>query len=888
MGKFYAYKKEGDTLDVELDTSSNITYYRIILSRAFGETNFALSTDATAANIGTIDLRSSGLADEAEARKRIAEEEGKYFFRWRDKDNEDVMSDHDPVLKKLERVNVLLYWYTGHGLFDTSMETQLLYQDSSIKKLPDEPLKFEKINEQEGKLKISVQTKAIPLYQDTVETTKLYKYKLVNEKYVAVRTWIPDKVLGHDVTKPENYNPHDKGVRVRYHQWVLGKAECGGKKKPPGCGKNNPLPDVYEFCVNDDDYRKWLGGLTAETKKRIEDSAEDAAKQIPQKYDCYYYADGDKIDGFLAKVILDVVAGSSETSSGGYKGRADKVTEINYLWDIVPASNTPKFHLAKVLSHLIGLDRNKYVGEKNQVGTGYHQTNYPCQRADKSGQEAAALLFRYFKEFLPDKERRNEPKNNPPIAPRLYPTRPKNLDKSFRKWKKGLALDGEGLGFGSKADKSQAGPAMAKALRGFEFYATAEKKSLGVINMSKLPATAFARYVLTDDEHVQNQWKIDNGLPLESALDGNALRTEQDWCHLYGHGDGGKETFHNFVSGSVHCNTEQLAIETGQRRVSQNQDIPAEIRIKLMWRITAELYPNIGSVRKAPELGLEALEALDPTLRGTVKAYFFDENKGILTLKSKDVVRSGLTKLAEKISEAKNTYRNPNTADKDAAKKEVENLVKFQRDFLEQCYTYYPLGRFIRYRIFFDGFKCFEHLFDAQGESFDANEAGILDYTVEYAIYLRMEEANVKLQLKPEVGSMDEPKEVSPLEFYKEIIKRRVRRAGLAWNTKEKEIGEKLIEKLDAIVHFEEQPMDVETNKEEKKKLELEVIEVLDQNKVDIDKNVSKKFKKGTQAIKIGGFEAEPVNVNLKRELSMTLNVEYFDENFPQQKKPKK
>ena len=51
MGKFYAYKKEGDTLDkkegdtldVELNKSSldPIAYYRIILSRAFGETNFA-------------------------------------------------------------------------------------------------------------------------------------------------------------------------------------------------------------------------------------------------------------------------------------------------------------------------------------------------------------------------------------------------------------------------------------------------------------------------------------------------------------------------------------------------------------------------------------------------------------------------------------------------------------------------------------------------------------------------------------------------------------------------------------------------------------------------------------------------------------------------------
>src|SRR4051812_17450542 len=116
MGKFYAYKKEGDAPDktkgdapdVELNKSSldPIAYYRIILRRAFGETNFAPSKNETDPNIGTIDLKSSGLADEAEARKRIAEEEGKCFFKWHDKENEDVMSDHGPVFKKLERVNV--------------------------------------------------------------------------------------------------------------------------------------------------------------------------------------------------------------------------------------------------------------------------------------------------------------------------------------------------------------------------------------------------------------------------------------------------------------------------------------------------------------------------------------------------------------------------------------------------------------------------------------------------------------------------------------------------------------------------------------------------------------------------------------------------------------
>jgi hypothetical protein len=43
------------------------------------------------------------------------------------------------------------------------------------------------------------------------------------------------------------------------------------------------------------------------------------------------------------------------------------------------------------------------------------------------------------------------------------------------------------------------------------------------------------------------------------------LRTMQEWCHLFGHGDGGKEVGPNFVAGSKHCNTEQLALELSHR-----------------------------------------------------------------------------------------------------------------------------------------------------------------------------------------------------------------------------------------------------------------------------------------------------------------------------------
>jgi len=83
-----------------------------------------------------------------------------------------------------------------------------------------------------------------------------------------------------------------------------------------------------------------------------------------------------------------------------------------------------------------------------------------------------------------------------------------------------------------------------------------------------------------------------------------SLRTEQEWCHLVGHGDGGDEVFENFISGSKHCNTEQLAIETGQRtaRRTYGQAGDAVVDpILLAVKVTAYLFPNygIGATRRA-------------------------------------------------------------------------------------------------------------------------------------------------------------------------------------------------------------------------------------------------------------------------------------------------
>jgi len=85
------------------------------------------------------------------------------------------------------------------------------------------------------------------------------------------------------------------------------------------------------------------------------------------------------------------------------------------------------------------------------------------------------------------------------------------------------------------------------------------------VSSSKIPATPFANGAMALSLLVREDWGV---LKLSSS---NYMPVSQEWCHLRGHGDGGNEYPGNFVSGSYHCNTEQLAIETGQRLVTQQE-----------------------------------------------------------------------------------------------------------------------------------------------------------------------------------------------------------------------------------------------------------------------------------------------------------------------------
>lgn len=96
----------------------------------------------------------------------------------------------------------------------------------------------------------------------------------------------------------------------------------------------------------------------------------------------------------------------------------------------------------------------------------------------------------------------------------------------------------------------------------------------------RIPATDYANYIIQNDPAVKEGWT--------AGLKGNGeIWTDQEWCHLIGHGDGGEEHDLNLVSGSKHSNTEQLAIELGHRRAAVSN--PSNCTLK----VTAYVFKSL-------------------------------------------------------------------------------------------------------------------------------------------------------------------------------------------------------------------------------------------------------------------------------------------------------
>ncbi|OJW69139.1 MAG: hypothetical protein BGO68_03510 [Candidatus Amoebophilus sp. 36-38] len=363
----------------------------------------------------------------------------------------------------------------------------------------------------------------------------------------------------------------------------------------------------------------------------------------------------------------------------------------------------------------------------------------------------------------------------------------------LRLWKKGDDFENELLGE-SKSERVNAASVMASALKGFPIYEEMKNNKDNLkITASSLPATAFAKYILGHNEKAKKQWAQDNGI--KQAADGsidtsnissNSVRTDQEWCHLLGHGDGGTEELGNFVSGSKHCNTEQLAIETGQRRITHKKELFDEkTKKKITARISAYLMPNysigiagnytLNEIKEKLEAGKipiknELLQAVilgdpikrtspigkhiesnnklnsvvdktDPSVYKSILTYiienFFDKDStkfNVYILKKEPAqLEKAFAGLKEKVQLVKNYKKGDKDANITAMKKAARTLLK---NVEANFFLYLPLARWIRYKIYYDNKKVFDHIFDAQSECLDYNECQILDYTVERALYM--------------------------------------------------------------------------------------------------------------------------------------------------------
>lgn len=165
--------------------------------------------------------------------------------------------------------------------------------------------------------------------------------------------------------------------------------------------------------------------------------------------------------------------------------------------------------------------------------------------------------------------------------------------------------------------------------------------------------------------------------------------TDQEWCHLRGHGDGGEERVGNFVAGSNHCNTEQLAIESSQRQSTHAGQ--ADYRLFT----TAYLLPD------------DSMNAVN--------------GQSYLAVDTNYLQRAYVDKPAGDPKVQHDLYRTAANA---------------------------PIAAFIRYRIYrHDGqqrHKLFEHLFEGQNEFFDKNQYNILHFAVRWSL----DEAGVKAELE--------------------------------------------------------------------------------------------------------------------------------------------
>ncbi|MGP2657277.1 hypothetical protein ACOJTA_09565 [Malaciobacter sp. WC5094] len=406
-----------------------------------------------------------------------------------------------------------------------------------------------------------------------------------------------------------------------------------------------------------------------------------------------------------------------------YVGRADPMSEIDYMWKFQNDENNEKEKgILKSIAYLIGLDSDKQTSDddKSLESKGYHKTNSYINKTNlnkhdklESFMNNGITIFIKYEENIQNK--RNFPKKDVP-PPKSYSFadltndefKIDSYDRKYRTKKKG-----ETLTISNKNRKSDKGQnyIMANTLKDSFFYdyliskyektddTKDEPKKTKVTN-SSLPATSFAQACLDynkEGNRILEKWKEDK--------ENDKIRTNQEWCHLFGYGDGGKNEYENLVSGSKHCNTEQLAIETGQRKVTSKYE-------NIKSNITAYLYPNEGTYKKLSVKEFEELKGKYPSLDESHFSSFFN--------KKNDVYEVNINEL----------HNNK------------DDLSTLKKDIIEKYFRLLPLARVMRYKHYVKDKKVFDHVYDAQREGISVIECKLLDYIVEWNLYKALGEEN--------------------------------------------------------------------------------------------------------------------------------------------------
>lgn len=492
----------------------------------------------------------------------------------------------------------------------------------------------------------------------------------------------------------------------------------------------------------------------------------------------YYFGDENLGNSLLVRCIRSRDSWYKGGGFGGYNGRADSVDEVEYKWygnlafGVAMGLDIGSF---RFLDSLEDAKEEKVYEEKVElikeelIAQEFCETNYPrhLDWARNGLLKDFNILCEvgYFKKFRQNKKRKNLPDKFPAPHNLEFVSGGKDWKSSFRKKKKPNQLKHR-----ESKQRQDAATVMGHELS-------------GLFGGNKLPAKHFAKYVVGDESYETDEDKSDDMMDEDKSQDVfgllkedwknhkkqtwnhfgnvdiddedvvhvndegvsytiahiNEVRTSQEWCHLYGHGDGGREEYDNFVSGSNHCNTEQLAIETGQRVKSYPS---------LLSGVTAYLFDpgeRVVPILKLSEFfkKLGYSESLSPL--GTSVAYHVSYFNFIST--PPRVIR--LSVLGKNVMFNNETIKN--VREQLDTKQKKRAFDKFISSFT------LPLAKWIRYKIYDksegDAKKIFDHIFDAQSESFNQHEGKILDYTLRRMIEgARVKPGNALVNYQQEIN----------------------------------------------------------------------------------------------------------------------------------------